>query len=287
MYRITLALLILAAPLALAQQPPQNDPVWQFWVRGNGQLYENFFQSANDGENVTALQGEAGASLGVSPGIRVYGSANYLHFLDDNIEGSPGVRVGVRGDRRPHGFDVYAEHLSNRPSFDLDEFQGADISRLNGEYSYRFLDDWQASVDGELEQQSFDEAPERDNDFHQLGAAIRWRGSRVFSPEIGFRTGERQVEDDLQSYDQNEKYLQIRSQATERLYLSVRFRDRKRDYQNTAREDERRQIAVSADYTLFPDVILNFYGTREWVDTTQPGRDFTSGLFFAGMTYRF
>jgi len=287
MYRGTIALLILAAPLALAQQPPGNDPVWQFWARGNGQLFENFFQSPDDGENVGALQGELGASLGLTRGVRLYGSASYLHFPDEAIEGSPGVRVGVRGDRRPHGFEVYAERLDNRPSFDLDGFQGADISRLSGEYSYRLLEDWQVSVDGDFEQQSFDETPERDNDFPQLGAALRWRGSRAFSPEIGFRRGEREVEDALQSYDQNEKYLQIRSQTTERLYLSVRLRDRRRDYQNIAREDERRQIAVGADYTLYPDVILNLYGAREWVDTTVPERDFTSGLWIAGLTYRF
>jgi hypothetical protein len=287
MRRLTLAFLLAAAPLLLAQQQPDNDPLWEAWIRANGQLYENFFQDpGSGGETVTAMQGEVGASLRVAKGVRAYGSANYLHFFDDTLEGSPGVRVGARGDLRPHGFDVYAEVLKNRPSFELDEFSGADIRRLAGEYSYRFLDDWQASVDGDFEQQEFDNS-QRDNDFHQAGAAIRWRGSRVFSPQIGFRTGERDVNDPLQSYDQHEWYLQIRSQTTERLYLSARFRDRKRDYQNIAREDKRRQINVSADYTISDTWVVNLYGAREHVDTTQTGRDFTSGYWMAGLTYKF
>ena len=285
MSRFTLALVLLAAPVLHAQDP-QPDPRWQFWVRGAGQLYENFFQDPHDGESVTAASGEAGASLGIADGLRAYGQVNYLHFFDDTIEGSPGVRVGLRGDLRPHAFEVYAESLSNRPSFELDEFAGADIQRISGEYSYRFLKDWQASADFDLEQQEFDN-PGRDNDFHSVGAAIRWRGSRMFSPEIGFRTGEREVNDVLQSYDQRETYLQIRSQATERLYLSARFRDRKRDYQNVAREDKRRQITVGADYTLTPEWVLNLYGARERVDTTLPDRDFTTGLWLAGLTFRF
>jgi len=287
MRRFLLALALAAAPWLHAQQQPPNDPLWEAWVKGNGQLYENFFQDpGSGGETVTAMQAEVGASRRVARGIRAYGDVNYLHFFDDTLEGSPGMRVGARGDLRPHAFDVYAEVLNNRPSFELDEFSGADIRRLAGEYSYRFLKDWQASVDGDFEQQEFDNSL-RDNDFHQAGAAIRWRGSRIFSPEIGFRTGERDVNDALQSYDQHEIYLQIRSQTTERLYLSARFRDRKRDYQNISREDKRRQLTVGADYTISDVWVLNLYGAREHVDTTQAGRDFTSGLWIAGVTYRF
>lgn len=291
MHRIALALVLAAAPLVQAQEPPspppQTDPLWEFWVRGTGQLYENFFQDpGDDGETVTGASAEVGASVGVAKGLRAYGQVNYLHFFDDTLEGSPGLRVGLRGDLRPHAFEVYAEALNNRPSFELDEFSGAEIRRLSGEYSYRFLDDWQASADFELDQQEY-ENPSRDNDYRGVGAAIRWRGSRVFSPELGFRTGEREVEDARQSYDQSEVYLQIRSQPTERLYLSARYRDRKRDYQNVAREDTRRQLSANADYSLTPAWVLNLYAARENVDTTAAGRDFTAGMWIAGVTYRF
>lgn len=301
MYRVILAFLVVLAPFAAAQssttntdaptnpgqQTREDERTWRFWVRGNGQLIENFFQEPVDGENVAALQGEIGASLGLIRGVRAYGSANYLHFFEESVEGSPGVRIGLRGDVRPHGFDVYAEHLSNRPSFELDEFTGADITRVAGEYTYRFLPDWQASADADIEQQDVGGQLPRDNDFVSVGGAVRWRGSRIFSPELGFRLGHRDVEDDRQTYDQRELYLQVRSQATERLYLSVRLRNRRRDYENVAREDTRRQITAGADYTLRPDLVLNFYAARERSDTNLPNRDFTFGMWLAGLTWRF
>src|SRR5688572_32934857 len=95
----------------------------------------------------------------------VFGHVNYIHFNESTLEGSPAIRLGLRGDLRPHAFEVYAEQLSNRPSFELDEFVGADVTRVAGEYSYRFLEDWQASLDGELEQQELGGAPGRDNQY--------------------------------------------------------------------------------------------------------------------------
>src|SRR5688572_31865842 len=55
----------------------------------------------------------------------VFGHVNYIHFNESTLEGSPAFRLGLRGDLRPHAFEVYAEQLSNRPSFELDEFVGA------------------------------------------------------------------------------------------------------------------------------------------------------------------
>ena len=282
MFRVLLLLVVLA-PAAAAQ-------TFDFYVRGNGQIYDNFFQAPEDGEEetVTALAAEVGASVGVTKTMRAYGNVNYIHFNDSTLEGSPGVRIGLRGDARPHAFDVYAEQLNNRPSFELDQFVGADVRRIVGEYSYRFLADWQGSVDAELEQQDLGGTnPGRDNELTSVGAALRWRGSRLFSPELGFRTGAREVDDDLQSYDQDEVYLQVRSQTTEKLYLSVRLRHRTRDYQHISREDKRNQLAVSADYTLNPKLVLNFYGAREHNDTGVAGNDASWGFVLAGVTWRF
>lgn len=290
---------LLAAPL-LAQEtmPPHRDdePIvqpaahdWDFWVRGNGQLYENFDQ-APDGQpenDVTALAAEVGASVGLTKAWRAYGTASYLHFNDDELEGSSGFRLGLRGGTRPHAFEVYAEQLTNRPSFDLDVFAGAQIRRLAAEYSYRFLPEWQVSVDGELDQQDFNRSETRDNEYAGAGAAIRWRKSRLFSPELGFRLGQRDVNDDTQTYDQGEVYLQVRSSPTDKLYLSARIRQRRRDYQNIDREDQRRQIAVSADYSFTKAWVLNLYGARESNDTNLAGRDATWGFVSAGVTYRF
>jgi len=261
---------------------------WDFWVRGNVQIHENFFQApeGQEEEDVTAVQGEVGANVKLTDALTAFGHVNWMHYNDDALEDSPGARVGLRGNSRPHAFEVYAEALNDRPSFELDEFAGADIRRLNGEYAYRFLDDWQVSVDGDVEQQEFDNDL-RDNEFSALGAAVRWRGSRVFSPEIGLRLGERDVNDETQTYDQRDVYLQIRSQPVPPLYLSVRFRNRTRDYQNIDREDDRRQITVGADYTISKSLVLNLYGAKEDVDSSVEGRDFETGFWLAGVTWKF
>ena len=297
MLRVVIAMCLLALPLAAQKpddvgkqkQPQPEGREWEFWVRGNGQSFANFFQApeGQPEETVTAFGAEVGASARLTGPLRVFGHVNYIHFNESTLEGSPAFRLGLRGDLRPHAFEVYAEQLSNRPSFELDEFVGADVTRLAGEYSYRFLDDWQASVDAELEQQDLGGAPGRDNQYAGVGAAIRWRGSRIFSPELGFRTGERDVDDNIQSYGQSEVYLQVRSQLTDALYLSGRIRQRKRDYANQPREDERRQFAASADYTLTPNWVLNFYGATEDNDTSVADRDSSWGFFLAGVTYKF
>ena len=289
--RVFVIVAVLAALPLAAQAPaqtPAQSPSWEFFARGNWQVYQNFFQApkGQPEEDVTALQAEVGANVKVSNAVTVFGNLNLLHFNDDTLEDSPGGRIGVRGDLRPHAYEVYAEVLSNRPSFELDEFAGADIRRVHGEYSYRLLQDWQLSVDADLEQQEFDNDI-RDNDYVGFGPAVRWRGSRVFSPELGFRMGEREVNDASQTYDQREWYLQIRSQPVQPLYLSVRYRDRTRDYQNVDREDQRRQISFGADYTVNEHLVLNLYGAREDVDSNLTGRDFDSGFWLLGATWRF
>lgn len=292
MSRVAIAIMaVLVSANAWAQStatPPPAQSPWDFYVRGNVQLYQNFFQAPKGApeEDITAEQVEVGANWKLSKALTAFGNVNLLHFNDDTLENSPGGRVGLRGDLRPHGFEVYAEVLSNRPSFELDEFAGADIRRLHGDYSYRLFQDWQLSIEGDYEQQEFDNDL-RDNDFKGFGPAVRWRGSRVFSPEIGFRMGERDVNDASQSYDQSEWYLQIRSQPIQPLYLSARYRDRKRDYQNVDRNDARKQISVGADYTVNEHLVLNLYGAREDVDSNLTGRDFDSGFWLAGVTWRF
>ena len=288
---------ILIAGLAAAQeqppqqqQPPAQQDPWQFWVRANAQLYDNFFEAPNGRpqDDVTALFGEAGASVGFAKSFRAYGQVNYLHYDEEGLDSSPGFRVGLRGDAHPHSFDVYAEDLRNRPTFDVgDEFDRADIRTLAATYEYRSSHDWSAGADGELQQQNFKITTSRDNDFRSAGASVRWRGSRLFSPEVGVRFGNRDVDDDRLSYGQRDVYLQIRSSLTPKLYLSGRYRNRKRDYDNLGREDKRNQITLSADYTLVPNLILNLYGSHETTGVNQPNRDFKTALYVAGLTWRF
>lgn len=309
MSRLSIALsllLILAGTPLLAQTTDRDEeqsvPTWddqrvQFWIRGQGMLFGNFFQATEGSaeEDVSALLGEIGASvlLGNSP-VRLYGLGNYLSYDDESLDASPAFRVGLRSEGKPHSFHIYGEQLIDRPSFDVgDEFDTGDITNFVAEYAFRFSD-WQLGVEGEVQQQEYEISSDRDNDFSAVGANIRYRGSRVFSPEIGFKTGERDVDDPLLSYDQDEMYLQIRSAATSKLYLSFRVRQRDRGYTTTdvdasnfGREDDRRQLSGSADYSFTDNWILNLYGSHESVDVNLPDRDFDTSLLAAGLTFRF
>jgi hypothetical protein len=302
-YRIVVCVVTsLLAVAAFAQQkpstpPPEEQPLFGFWLKGHAMLFNNFFQAAEGTpqDDVRAGLAEVGASLRLTPDVRGYASYNYLHYDEEELDHSDGIRVGARKEGAPHAFDVYAEQLNNRPSFDVgDTFDRADVRTFAGEYSYRFLRDWQASVDGELQHQSFEVTEERDNDFQAVGAAIRYRGWRMFSPEVGFRRGERDVDDATQSYDQRDLYLQIRSSLSPAVYLSLRYRDRTREYAtglvtspNFGREDKRRQVLLAADWTTSEHLTWNFYYSQEDVDVNQPGRDFDTSLLLAGLTWKF
>lgn len=274
------------------------DSPWQFYVRGNVQQYENFFQAPSGGqeEDVLALMGEIGAALRLGEGpSRLYGSLQHLNYQDFDLEASNGVRLGLRSDARPHSFDVYGEQLTNRPTFDVgDEFDTADIRTLAGEYAFRFADDWQVSADGDLQQQEYEVTEARNNDYRSFGGAVRWRGSRLLSPEVGVRFGERDVDDPQFSYDQRDLYVQLRSSISPAVYLSLRYRNRSREYStgdvlasNFGREDERRQIAATADWTFARALTLNLYAAHEDVDVNLPDRDFDTMMYLAGLTWRF
>lgn len=291
MFRVASAVILVLAASSAFAQTAAADPQWQLWVKGQVQHHANFFQRAEGQvqDDVQALYGEAGASVSLSrtTPLRAYGSVNVMRFSESGLSTSPGIRLGVRHDGRPHAFDVRAEHLSDRPSFDIgDEFDRADITNLAGEYSYRVTRDWQMSLEGEYQRQDIEVTPLRDNDFVGAGAGVRWRGSRVFSPEIGYRSGKREVENDTLSYDQNEIYLQIRSSPTPEIYISARYRDRDREY-TSGREDDRRQITASVDWSMTPALIWNFYTAHESVKVNRAGRDFDTALYILGITKRF
>ncbi|HVR43496.1 MAG TPA: hypothetical protein VMS56_08630 [Thermoanaerobaculia bacterium] len=309
-FLVSILMVVLAVP-ALAQErdrrPPRPDavrppdpstPLFEWWLRGQGLLFGNFFQATESEaeEDVAALLGEVGMSVDLRRGfpLRAYGSVNYLRYDDEVLDSSHGLRVGVRSDGRPHAFDVYVDGQRDRPTFDVgDVFARADVTRLAGEYSYRVTREWQVTVDGELEQQEFDLTPLRDNEFAGLGVAVRYRGWD-FSPEIAYKAGTREVDDPTQSYDQTDFHLQVRSSLTPRVYMSVRLRSREREYRtdqmtssNFGRADDRIQLSGYLDIRLLGPLALNLYGSWEDVDSNLEGRDFASTLLAAGLTWRF
>ena len=274
------------------------DPLFESWVTAQAMLFQNFFQATEGAaeEDVNALRGEVGTSVRLSRNtpLRIYGSFQYVDY-DYDLEASKGVRVGLKSEGRPHSFDIYLEQLIDTPSFDVgDEFDRGDVRTLAGEYGLRFVDDWQLTLEGQLQEQEFDLSPTRENEFHAYGAALRYRGWRQFSPEVGIRVGEREVDDATLSYEQQDTYLQIRSSLSRALYLSARLRSRDREYMtddvtssNFGREDDRRQLSAALDWTLSRLITLNFYGSQEDTDSNIAGKDFDTGLLTAGLTVHF
>lgn len=269
---------------------------FDFWIKGQAMLFQNFFQASESAEEEDVLAGEAQVGARVRPAadlpLSIYASYNYRIYDDESLDTANGFRVGLGLQGRVHMADVYYDKQNDLPTFDVgDVFDRADVETVNAEYALRFTRDWQVSAEAMLQDQTYDMTPSRNNEFEAFGGAVRYRGWRKFSPEVGFMTGTRDVADDSLSYDQDDLYLQIRSALTPELYTSIRYRLRERAYTTDVsgfgRNDDRRQISGYADYRLTSQWTLNLYGSWETTESTILGRDFETALWIAGLTYNF
>lgn len=271
-------------------------------ARLNTWYFGNFFQ-APDGqprENVPALgiEGRLTHPLpikSIRQPVDAYVNLDYLQFFENGFGGSPGLRAGARSEGRPHSWDASAQIQKDRPAFDVgDQVDKADISRLLGEYAYRFRRDWQFGGDATLENQSFSAAADSDSRFSGVGGSVRYRGfGSIFSPEIGLAVGSREVDDATEDYRQRDLTLQVRSVPTPPLYLSARLRRRVRNYNtgdtassNFGRDDTRDQLVLSADRKHNEKITWNLYFAYETADSTRETRSFDTFLTVFGLTYR-
>lgn len=286
--------LVIATPL-FAQQA---DSGLRTELRLNGWMFENFFQSSDPAteEDVSALGAEFRIAGGGRTGWSPYARANYLKYDDEGLDSTYGGRVGLALNSNPHSFDVYADHQLDRPTFDIgDVFDRADVTTVAAEYRYRFTRNWEAGVEGQFQQQGFQELTIKDNEYTGYGASLRYRGfGSIFSPEVGFMMGEREVDDPTETYDQDETFIQVRSAPSDAVYLSLRYRMREREYttvdalaSNFGRTDDRNQWSFSADWRLSPAFTLNGYYSDETSDSSREGRDFNTKLYMVGLTVGF
>jgi hypothetical protein len=272
---------------------PQQDR-FRTELRLNGWWFGNFFQASDDAAEEDVLAGSAEARFIANTGVfSPYLHLNYLQYDESALDSPYGGRVGARTVSGKHDLDLFVDHQIDRPTFDIgDTFDTADVTRFVADYKLRFVDDWQAGIEGEVQQQRFDVSEAKDNDFTAVGASLRWRGSRVFSPEVGYIVGERDVDTESESYDQTDLYFQVRSAPTPSLYLSARYRIREREYTNPdpgtfAREDDRDQITLSADLRTSDHLTWNFYYAVEDAESSILGRDFTTQTALLGLTIGF
>jgi hypothetical protein len=295
----SLTVIALAAAGLAAAQPPAPEPRVRGSVRLAGLYFDNFFQATTGlpEEHVfgASLEGRIDARLSNSGRWWGFLEGDYIRY-DSGFDPSRGIGGGLRWDARPHRLDVAARYLAGRPSREVgDEFDRADVFSLDGEYAYRLNDDVELIGLAELRHESYALSPDKANDILSGGAAVRYRGfGRIFSPELGLRRGGRDVVSDNEDYDQREIYLRVRSAPSEKLYLSVRLRHRKREYSvadsgasNFGREDIRKQLAVGADWRQNDTVQWNLYYTLEDSASSRPTGDFATSMLSLGVTFRF
>ena len=255
-------------------------------------LFDNFFQarggvpeedvSAAGFEYVTAYRFE-------ETGPDLFGALYAINYGSEGTETSFGGRVGAARYGSVHSFYGYVDRMQNGYAFDIEETTAnANITALYAFYSYRFAPEWQAGVSTYNELTSFDVETGFEGTYNQLEGELRYRGfGRIFEPRIGLAIAEREVDNEIDSYDHRHWFVQASTRPVERLELSLRYRDRTRSYQNVDREEDRGQVQFRAIFRHTPRLATTATFTHENVNSSIPGRDFETSRFFAGFTIGF
>ncbi len=280
---------------------PQNDQPRMFRseVRLQWHLFENFFQAADNApqEDVNAISTQYRATLRPwARPLNFYASVDLLHYTNLDRDNSYGGRIGAQYNGDVHSIDAYIDRGENRASFDVgDRTAIANITSWGADYSYRVTKNWQVAADVSGDQQRFTIETGNESDYQAIGGSVRYRGfGRLFSPRIGYVTGQQNVANGQDDYDDRYWYVQVISVPVRNLYLSVRYRDRDRDYEtstitspNYNRHDDRHQWVLSGNYRLTERLGLSTYFAHETVDSSRIGRDYDANLLLLGLTIGF
>jgi len=285
----------IAGPAAAQEESGPLGDRFELEARLFGASFDNFFQAppGEPEDDVTSTRVEARLYGRLREGgpWKLYGQAAFTSYegdLDDATE----LGLGLLHDGRPHRFDLFLQRQQDRPSFDVgDEFDRADVDRLALEYSYRLDSDWELTALGTFEDQTFELTRNRDNEFRVIGGAVRYRGwGYGFSPEVGIELGDRDAVDPNEDHDQTDLWLKLRSAPTRRLYLSLRYRVRTRDYDvgfpgasNFGREDDRQQWTLAANIQAVRHLSVDAYFAYEDAESTKASRNFTTSLLGVGL----
>lgn len=284
------------ATAAPAQPPPWTDPVFDSELRVNAFRFDNFFQ-APEGEpevevSLARVEARLAARASDDSPFELYGRGRFDSYSDD-LDEAWAVGGGARYDTRSSDADLFLQYEEDRPVFDVgDEFDRANVLAVTGDYGWRFVDDWQVSALGEWRREEFDQTSGKDNDFLTGGVALRYRGwGYTFSPEVGIEWGSRDATDPNEDLDQRDVWIKVRSIPVERLYLSLRYRVRDREYtlddpgaSNFGREDDRSDWTLAADYQVLEWLGVNGYVSYLDADSTKESRIFETTLAGVGLS---
>lgn len=296
----SVALLALAAAPAIAQ--PTNYPhnagaMFRHDIRLNALHFSNFFQESdpNLAEGMNAGGFEYRAAVRPWGGkTDLYGHLNYTWWNGADLVGSSGIRLGTARESDLQSFNVFGQINRNRPSFEVgNTYSRADTTFFHGDYSYRVTPDWELEVEAEHDRQSYDENPQRDNRYTGFGGSVRYRGfGGDFSPTIGFMNGARKVENSEESYDNDDYYLAVTTEALSPVWLSVAYHTRGREYSiddpasdNFGRRESGPRLTLAAAWRSHPRLTWGVYYSRDSNHSTNESSNFKTSYVVFSVTY--
>ena len=254
--------------------------------------FGNFFQ-AGPGlpkRRVNALGAAYRAAWApVANGPDLYGRVSGLRYSGGASETSYTAQLGVSKYGSVHWYDVYVEQTWNGYAFDIDETRAsADITALNGHYSYAITPEWRVGTDAYLDWTRFDVDADLENDYRSLGFDVRYRGfGDLFQPRVGYVFGQRDSENGTDDAKDRYWFIELRSKVSDAVDVRLRYRDRTREYENIAREDDRAQWTLRGAFKQGPHLTWNASYTTEDVNSSVPARDYDRSTAYVGLTYGF
>lgn len=294
---LTVALPLFAQSDDPALRPPADTaaevrPPFRSSVELQFYNFGNFFQAgAGAPEQSVNAFGAAYRALLTQPGSTpdLYGRLSVLRYAGGASETSYTGQVGLSKYGSTHWYDVSLDHTQNGFAYDIDDTRAsADITSVWGHYSYPITSDWRVGAETFLDWQRFDVDDDLASDYRSLGAQVRYRGfGDVFQPRAGYVVGERDARTASESLDDRYWYLQVGTEPTDGVDVSLRFRDRTLDYSEIDRTDDRRQWLLRASIRQSERISWNASYAIESVDSSRPGRDFDRNTAYVGVAYGF
>lgn len=297
-----------AAPL-MAQEtfPPLPDsllPVSEVGANATLELaavvFDNYFQAPPDQPDSTLVAGSMRLRIREETreelGGELFLEGRATIFRD--FDASYGAGAGVGVERWWQRLEVQGNYDFRRPRLDVGDSVGwADVGAAQARYALRMGRVLELSAEGSVRRERFvsegaeGEDDHRDHTFREATVAARTRVlGRLLSPEVGVVHGRPHGWEPAQTYVRREAYLRIRSLPAPWLYLSARYRVRRREYpdaptgsSNFERTDTRRELSATADLSLASDVSLTVHHTRQDARSSREYRAFRNGRFIVGL----
>jgi hypothetical protein len=265
-------------------------------LRTGGAFWANFLQAPTGAheKNVQSVNGEIRISHpSVTSNLELLGSAGGTWYS----EFDPGWSMSgsARWGNRLHRMDWTVSFRGRSPRVEVGDTLGfADVAATSASYAIRPVRSIQLRVLAELDRQSYHRWTERSNRGLQMGGSARYYGfGYKLSPEVGVTLGNRDVSLDEEDHDERVLWVTLRSVLKPELYLSLRYRNRFREYtgrdpasRNFGRRDGRQDLALTVDVTLSDRWSWTAYLSHQDAHSTNESRIFQTQHLLTSVAYR-